>query len=79
MSASTEKDRIVELIAKLGSASEVEIQAKTLRPLQELHSDLADLEHEGLVKRREDFFEGGYGDALELTQKGYKSVRSGVD
>lgn len=67
--------RLVELIANLGAASEVELQAKTLKPLDDLHRDIDQLVDQGLVKRREGFFRGGYGDALELTPKGYKTVR----
>lgn len=71
-----ELSKLVELIANLGAASEVELQAKTLKPLDDLHRDIESLVDRGLVKRREGFFRGGYGDALELTSKGHKSVRS---
>lgn len=75
-SEARELSKLVELIANLGAASEVELQAKTLKSLDDLHRDIEHLEDRGLVKRREGFFRGGYGDALELTPKGYKSVRS---
>lgn len=66
---------IVRLIASLGSASEVELQARVLKPLRTLRVEIHKLEEEGMVRRRYNAFEGGYGDALELTELGYRVAR----
>ena len=69
-----EQTKIARLIRKLGAASEVELQAETLKSLEELRRDLATLEKSGVIRRRSGVFKGGYGDALELTPQGQKSV-----
>ena len=65
---------LAKLIADLGAASEVELQAQTLKPLKELREELGRMEKNGIVRRRIGMFKSGYGDALELTPDGYKSV-----
>ena len=72
-----EKDeqQIAQIIADLGTASEVEVQARTLKTLRTLRQELEQMEKRGLVQRRRGFFKHGYGDALELTPEGYKSVK----
>jgi hypothetical protein len=70
-----ELSKLVELIAYLGTTNEVELQAKTLKPLGALQAGIELLIHQGIVKRREGFFQAGYGDALELTRRGYKAIR----
>jgi hypothetical protein len=59
---------LVRLIAEL--ASEVELQAKTLKSLKTLREELSDLEKYGIVRRRSGTFKGGFGDAVELTPDG---------
>lgn|GEM_PF-4187182 len=70
-----EDRRIAQVIADLGGASEVEIQSRTLKPLKDLRDELEKLEIHGLVRRRTNAFKGGYGDALELTELGYKALK----
>ena len=70
-----EDREIAQMIANLGSASEIEIQARMLKPLKTLRIEIHKLEEEGLVRRRRDAFKGGYGDALELTELGYRTIR----
>ena len=64
---------LVRIISDLGVASEVELQVKTMLPLDNLRQDLKKLEVEGLVRRKPQFFKNAYGDGLELTPKGLKS------
>ena len=63
--------KLVELIAFLGVASEVELQARTLMSFDELHRYIDQLVDQGHVKRRSRFFASGFGDGLELTRSGY--------
>ncbi len=70
-----EDRKIALLIADLGSASEVELQARTLSPLKTLRIEIHKLEEDGVVRRRHNAFKGGYGDALELTELGYRSLK----
>lgn len=78
MSSTQEQDElaIAKLIADLGAAGETELQARTLKPLTELREEIHHLEDRGLVRRHAGGFKGAYGDALELTPKGYKLVRA---
>lgn len=69
-----EASELLRIIAHLGAASEVELQARTLKSLQDLKNQIKELERLGFVRRQENFFKGGYGDALELTPEGYKVV-----
>lgn len=69
-----DEQELLQIIAQLGTAAETEVQAKTLKPLNELRRQLNHLEQEGMVRRRAGYF-GPAGDALELTQEGYKGVR----
>ena len=65
---------LVRLIAELGTASEVELQAKTLKSLKTLREELSGLEKHGIVRRRSGIFKSEFGDAVELTPDGYKSA-----
>jgi hypothetical protein len=70
------KDReIVGVIADLGAASEVEIQVRTLQGLTELRSEILKMEEGGYIRRIHETLQGGYGNALMLTEKGYRSIR----
>ena len=66
---------LARIIADLGTASEIELQARTLKSVKNLREELKRMEQHGLVKRRPGFFKGGYGVAVELTPEGYKSVK----
>lgn len=70
----TKDDRkIARIIADLGAAAETELVARTLKPLTDIRRELESLEDRGLVRRRSQRF-GSYGDSLELTPRGYKSL-----
>lgn len=70
----TDDRKIASIIADLGAASEVDIQVRTLQPLKELRQEIGRMERQGLIRRRHNAFKGGYGDALLLTEQGYKSI-----
>jgi hypothetical protein len=67
--------KIARVIADLGAASEVEVQSRTLETLQTLRTEIGKMESGGLIRRRRNAFASGYGDALELTELGYKSIK----
>ncbi len=76
LSLTTDDREIAQMIADLGNASEVEIQARTLKGLRDLREEIGKLEQLGLIRRRRQAFRGGYGDALELTPAGYESIKA---
>ncbi|MCC5805222.1 MAG: hypothetical protein JJU00_02735 [Opitutales bacterium] len=67
---------LARAIARLGAASEVELQVETLQPLAQLKSDLSDMERKGLITRRMTKRKGGFGDRLLLTPTGRRLVRT---
>lgn len=65
--------KIAKIIADLGAAAETELVARTLRPLSDIRREVKGMEDRGLVRRRSGRF-GSFGDSLELTPSGYKSL-----
>jgi hypothetical protein len=66
---SQEDREIAKVIADLGAAAETELVARTLKPLSDIRQEVG-----RLVRRRSSRFGASYGDSLELTPEGYKSL-----
>ena len=65
---------IAQVLVDLGPAAEIEIQARTLSPLNSLREKMDTLTNWGLVKRRPGLFGKGVGDVFELTPQGRRSL-----
>jgi hypothetical protein len=63
--------KLIQAIADLGLASEVELRVETLQPRKELLEELQLLEKAALINRRREI-QTGYGNMYELTRKGYR-------
>jgi predicted transcriptional regulator len=66
---------LIEQIYRSGLTNEIELQAKTLKPLKELKDELRDLENKGYIRRKQSGKSKAFGDSIQLTQKGSSSVR----
>ena len=65
--------QILQQIESTGIASELELQAEQLLPLQTLADNLKSLQDKGLVRKKK-LALGKLGDGYELTPKGYKQL-----
>lgn len=72
-----QEQQVLKLIEQIKVASEVDLLAHMFQQTDgdQLRRSIQHLEKSGLVRRVPGFFKGGFGDGLELTREGYKSLK----